>query len=170
DLARRERDLIEEEPQPFAVGEVFRSVERMVRPLVEEKGLELRVVAPERWQALGHPHPLSRVLLNLTTNALKFTDHGSVEIGVRPLPHRRLEFYVQDTGRGMTPQQQERLFQPFKERPGSAAGQGHYFSGSGIGLSMARRLLRAMASDLRLDSSDERGTRFSFVLSSSPRA
>lgn len=163
DLARREQDLIGGEPQPFPLAEVLRSVERMVRPIVEEKGLELRVVVPDRWQAQGHPHALSRVLLNLTTNALKFTDEGSVELGVRPLPHGRLEFYVQDTGRGLTPDQQMTLFQPFRKRSNRAE-DGSYFSSSGIGLSIARRLLKAMGSDLTLDSSDEKGTRFSFSL------
>ena len=80
DLARREQDLIEDETEPYALVEVFQSVERLVSPIVEEKGLELRIVAPERTQAHGHPHALSRVLLNLTTNALKFTDEGVVEI------------------------------------------------------------------------------------------
>jgi signal transduction histidine kinase len=163
DLARQEKDLITDEAEPFAPAEVFQSVERMVRPLVEEKGLELRVVVPERWQARGHPHALSRVLLNLTTNALKFTDEGSVEIGLRPLPHGRLEYYVQDTGRGITPEQKRDLFKPFRRRSAREE-DGHYFSGSGIGLSIARRLLQAMGSDLTLDSSDETGTRFSFLL------
>ena len=167
DLARREKDLISDEPEAFALAEVFRSVERLVRPLVEEKGLELRVVVPDRWQAHGHPHALSRVLLNLTTNALKFTDEGSVEIGVRPLPHARIEYYVQDTGRGISPEQQRDLFQPFKRRTGTSH-EGHYFSGSGIGLSIARRLVRAMGSDLTLDSSGVRGTRFSFILGTGP--
>lgn len=163
DLARQEGDLIGVEPEPFALAEVFRTVERMVRPIVEEKRLELRVAVPDRWQAMGHPHALSRVLLNLTTNALKFTDEGSVEIGVRPLPHGQIEFYVQDTGRGISLQQQKEIFQPFKQRTGPRGG-GSYFSGAGIGLSIARRLLNAMKSDLKLDSSDASGTRFSFVL------
>jgi signal transduction histidine kinase len=168
DLARREKDLIGDEAESFAIADVFQRVERMVLPLVEEKGLTLRVVVPERWQAHGHPHALSRVLLNLTTNALKFTDEGSVELGVRPLPHGRIEFYVQDTGRGIAPEQQRNLFQPFRRRSGSSE-DGHYFSSSGIGLSIARRLLQAMGSDLSLDSSDERGTRFSFVLPAGAR-
>jgi len=169
DLARKEGDFISAEPEPFSIAEVFRSVERLVRPLVEEKGLQLRVVAPDRWQGHGHPHALSRVLLNLTTNALKFTDEGSVELGVRSMPHGRVEYYVQDTGRGISPEQQRQLFQPFKKRTGGNL-EGHYFSGSGIGLSIARRLVRAMGSDLSLDSSDAKGSRFSFLLGQgSPR-
>jgi signal transduction histidine kinase len=163
DLARGQRDLISGEPEPFAPAELFRSVERLVRPLVEEKRLQLRVVAPDRWQLHGHPHALSRVLLNLTTNALKFTDEGFVELGIRAMPHARVEYYVQDTGRGISPEQQRELFQPFKRRTGPQHA-GHYFSGSGVGLSIARRLVNAMGSDLVLDSSEEKGSRFSFVL------
>ncbi len=168
DLAREKRSPTGHAAEPFAFSELFGSVERMVRPIVEEKGLELRVAVPERGQSRGHPHALSRVLLNLTTNALKFTEKGSVELGVRPLPHGRLEYYVQDTGRGIPPEQQKNLFQPFRRREGSSK-EGHYFSGSGVGLSIARRLLRGMGSELSLDSSDDSGTRFSFVLPQSPR-
>jgi signal transduction histidine kinase len=166
DHARQEEDLIAPESEAFSVAEVFHSVERMVRPIVEEKRLELRVVVPERWQLRGHPHALSRVLLNLTTNALKFTDEGSVELGVRPLPLGRIEYYVQDTGRGISSEQQRTLFQPFRRRYGRSDVHGSYFSGSGMGLSIARRLLRAMGADLTLDRSDGSGTRFSFVLTS----
>jgi signal transduction histidine kinase len=163
DLARRERDFTDDEAEPFALADVFAHVERMVRPIVEEKGLELRILVPDRAQARGHPPALSRILLNLTTNALKFTDEGTVELGAQQLPRGRMEYYVQDTGRGISPEQQRSLFQPFQRRSGGEE-QGHYFSGSGVGLSIARRLLRAMGSDLSLDSSDETGTRFSFVL------
>lgn len=85
DLAREEKDLTAGGAELFSLVEPLRQVERMVRPIVEEKGLELRVVGPDRWQGRGHPHALSRVLLNLTTNALKFTDEGTVELGVKPL-------------------------------------------------------------------------------------
>ncbi len=167
DLARREQDLIEDETQPYALGEVFDSVERLVSPIVEEKGLELRVSYPSQTTAHGHPHALSRVLLNLTTNALKFTDEGYVSIGARPLPRSRLEFYVQDTGRGIPANRQAELFRPFKKRLGERQ-EGHFFSGSGVGLSIARRLVRAMGSELLLETSDETGTRFSFAVPSGP--
>ncbi len=168
DLARREKDLIEDETHPYALAEVFTSVQRLVNPIVEEKGLELRVVVPDRAHAHGYPHALSRVLLNLTTNALKFTDEGHVEIGVKRLPRSRLEFYVQDTGRGIPPDRQTELFLPFKRRLGQGQ-EGHFFSGSGVGLSIAHRLVKAMGSELILDTSDECGTRFSFVVHATPR-
>ena len=163
DLARRGQDLVGDEPEPYALAEVFRNVERLVRPIVEEKGLELRIVVPGQGKAEGHPHALSRVLLNLTTNALKFTDQGSVEIGVRWLPRARLEFYVQDTGRGIPEERQRDLFHPFKRRLGESQ-EGHFFSGSGVGLSIARRLVQAMGSELEFETSDDTGTRFFFIL------
>ena len=166
-LAREQRDLIDPDAEPFAVAEVFANVERMVRPLVEEKGLELRIFVPDRLQSRGHAHALSRVLLNLTTNALKFTDQGSVEIGVRSILHARLQYYVKDTGRGMTPEQQRDLFQAFRPRGGDGS-QGRYFSSSGIGLSIARRLIVAMGSELTLESSST-GSLFAFVLPVAPR-
>lgn len=163
DMAHRRRDLTDDEAELFSLPELFSTVERMVSPIVEEKGLELKIVVPDRGQARGHVHALSRVLLNLTTNALKFTDEGSVEVGVRAVPHDLLEFHVRDTGRGIPPEQQKELFKPFRRRRGGSTG-GRRFSGSGVGLSIARRLLRSMGSDLELDFSDENGTQFSFVL------
>lgn len=168
DLARRGLDLVDEEPIPYGFGEVFRNVERLVLPMVEEKGLELIIDLPRHGQSEGHPHALGRVLLNLTTNALKFTDEGSVEIGVRPLAHGRIEYFVKDTGRGIPTDRQEELFRPFKKRRGQGQ-KGDFFSGSGVGLSIARRLVEAMGSSLEFTTSDEKGTRFFFVLPAPPR-
>jgi signal transduction histidine kinase len=163
DLARRGLDLVDEKPVPYAFGEVFRNVERLVRPMMEEKRLELVIELPPRGQSVGHPHALGRVLLNLTTNAIKFTDAGRVEIGVRQLPQGRIEYYVQDTGRGIPADRQEELFQPFKKRRGHS-GKADFFSGSGVGLSIARRLVEAMSSTLEFTTSPDDGTRFFFVL------
>ena len=167
DLARGERDLIDPEPEPYALVEVYSSVERLVRPVVEEKALELRIVVPEIAQVRGHPHAVSRVLLNLTTNALKFTDAGVVEIGAILRPRGMIRFYVRDTGRGIPEQRHSELFQAFKKRIGPDA-EGHFFSGSGVGLSIARRLVRAMGSDLFFETADHEGTHFWFDLPTSP--
>lgn len=168
DLARRGLDLVDEEPIPYGFGEVFRNVERMVRPMVEEKRLQLIIDVPPHGQSEGYPHALGRVLLNLTTNALKFTDEGHVEIGVNQLQQGRVEYYVKDTGRGIPLDRQKELFQPFKKRRGRGP-KGDFFSGSGVGLSIARRLVEAMGSSLEFTTSEEAGTRFFFVLPSPRR-
>jgi len=93
---------------------------------------------------------------------------GFVELGVEPLPHGKLRYYVQDTGRGIPPDRQEELFRPFKRRTDDPEA-GHFFSGSGIGLSIARRLVEAMGSTLEFRTSDEEGTRFHFDLRSPAR-
>ncbi len=167
DLAREEHDMLDVEAEPYALRELLAKVERLVDPIVEEKGLELRIELPERSRVTGHPQAVSRVLLNLTTNALKFTDEGWVEIGARARPPSQLEFYVQDTGRGIPEDRKPELFRPFKKRLGESTG-GHFFSGSGVGLSIARRLVRAMGSELEVESSDASGTRFWFVVPTDP--
>jgi signal transduction histidine kinase len=160
DLARDGRGLIEGEREPYSLAEVFQGVEDLLRPMAEEKHIELRVTVEEFERSHGYPIALGRVLLNLASNALKFTDQGHVELGV----HRRarqLEFFVRDTGRGISPDRQDDLFQPFKKR---ADQQGQFFSGSGVGLSIARRLVRGMGSELEWETTPEVGTRFWFVL------
>ena len=165
DLAREGRGLIDGDPELYSLEEMVGGVEEMIRPMADEKGLELRIAVPPLEKAHGHPVALGRVLLNLATNALKFTDQGWVEIGAVRRSNTRIEFYVRDTGRGISEERRDELFNPFKKRLYST---GHFFSGSGVGLSIARRLVRAMGSDLELESSEEGGTRFSFTLDVAP--
>jgi signal transduction histidine kinase len=165
DFARDGKGLVDGEPEPYSIAEVFRGVVDLVGPMADEKRVDLRVVVQDMEQSHGHPAALGRILLNLTSNALKFTEHGYVELGVRRIARDALEFYVRDTGRGITEEQQRELFQPFKKR--SAKG-GHYFSGSGVGLTIARRLARALGSELELESAPEWGSRFYFVLKDPP--
>ena len=129
--------------------------------MAEEKGVEFRIEKPSYDRASGHRVALARVLLNLVTNALKFTDQGYVELGAIRSSQSSIEYYVRDTGRGISPEAQKMLFQPFKKADHR---EGHFFSGSGLGLSIVRRLLRAMGSDLQLETRPDWGTRFHFVL------
>src|SRR5207247_9270335 len=84
-------------------AETFESVRSMIQPIAEEKSLALRLVHPVPERRVGHARALSRVLLNLATNAVKFTDTGYVELAARPIDARRLEFSVRDTGAGVDP-------------------------------------------------------------------
>jgi signal transduction histidine kinase len=163
DLARTERGLLEADPEPYSPADVFHGVLDLVRPMAEEKGIELRLRVPDFDRFFGQPAAIQRVLLNLSTNALKFTDSGYVELGVRRRSRVHLEFYVRDTGRGIPAERQEELFQPFKKRNQRA---GYFFSGSGVGLSIARRLVRALGSELNLETAPDWGTRFYFILES----
>jgi signal transduction histidine kinase len=132
-----------------------------VQPIAEEKGLEVGLSGPSDGLRIGYPVALSRVLLNLTTNALKFTDEGSVQVSAEERGPAQVEFSVRDTGRGIPPQAMAMLFEPFRRRQKE---RDYAFSGSGLGLSICRKLVEAMKSDLKVETSQGVGTRFYFVL------
>ncbi|HEX5964126.1 MAG TPA: HAMP domain-containing sensor histidine kinase [Gemmatimonadales bacterium] len=161
ELARGGDRLVDLDPIPFSVTDILESVRDIVQPIAEEKSLTVRLTSPEADFRIGHPVALSRVLLNLTTNALKFTGEGFVELTAIQRTGRAIEFSVRDTGRGIPPQSMATLFEPFRRRqkPGEYA-----FSGSGLGLSICRKLVEAMGSVMQVETSPGYGTRFYFVL------
>jgi signal transduction histidine kinase len=165
ELARGGDQLVDDEPVPFSVQAIFESVRDIVQPLAEEKQLAVRLLPPATDARLGHPVALSRVLLNLTTNALKFTDHGSVEIAAREIGPTRAEFSVRDSGRGIDPAIMETLYKPVRQ---TGEGSGRIFSQTGLGLAMCRRLVEALGSELKVESRADWGTRFFFELDVSP--
>jgi len=165
ELARGGDRLAEAEPAPFSVAETFESVRDTVQPLAEERGLTIRLLPPARDQRMGYPVALSRVLLNLTTNALKFTDEGFVEVVARECGPSRVEFSVRDTGNGIAPEVIGSLYEPFRR---ARTATGYAFSGSGLGLAICRRLVEAMGSTLQVETRAGWGTRFYFELDLPP--
>jgi signal transduction histidine kinase len=161
ELARGGNRLLEREPSPLSIAEIHDSVRDIVRPMAEEKGLTIRLLSPATDQRLGYPVALSRVLLNLTTNGLKFTDEGFVEIVARATTGARVEFSVRDTGRGIRPEVLDSLYRPFQP---SRTQRGFRFSGTGLGLAICRKLVEAMGAELRLETDADWGTRFFFEL------
>ena len=155
--------LVEQDPSAFSVTAMLESVRDIVRPIAEEKHLTVRLLAPSHDQRMGYPVALSRVLLNLTTNALKFTDEGYVEIVAQELDGDadRIEFAVRDSGRGIPADKITTLFQPLRKESGR---RGQLFSQTGLGLTICRKLATAMKSDLKVESQTGWGTRFYFEL------
>jgi len=160
ELARGGDRLVDLDPLPFSVADIFESVRDIVLPIAEEKGLEVRVAPPEHGSRVGHPVALSRILLNLTTNALKFTDQGYVEVGAVSQGPTAIEFSIRDTGRGIPPASMAMLFEPFRRRQKE---RDYAFSGSGLGLSICRKLVEAMQGELKVETGVA-GTRFFFTL------
>lgn len=161
ELARGGDRLVDTAPVPFSVADLMRSVRDIVLPMAEEKGLTVNLTTPDSDFRLGHPGALNRVLLNLTTNALKFTSEGQVELSAKQLSRTRLAFSVQDTGRGIPPEVMSCLFETFRRRRNA----GEYtFSSAGLGLSICRKLVAAMGGALQVDTNAAEGTRFSFEL------
>ena len=161
ELARGGDRLVDTTPVPFSVADLLRSVRDIVQPMAEEKGLTVQLTTPDADFRLGHPGALNRVLRNLTTNALKFTAEGHVELSARQLSRTRLEFSVKDTGRGIPPEVMNCLFETFRRRRNA----GEYtFSSAGLGLSICRKLVAAMQGELKVETAPNAGTRFSFEL------
>ena len=154
--------LVDQEPSAFSVTAMLESVRDIARPIAEEKHLTVRLLAPVHDERLGHSVALSRVLLNLTTNALKFTDQGYVEIVAQEVGEgNRIEFAVRDSGRGIPPEKVTTLFQPLRKESGR---RGQLFSQTGLGLTICRKLAGAMKSELKVESRIGWGTRFFFEL------
>jgi signal transduction histidine kinase len=160
EVARGGNRLSSKNPAPFSINELLNSVRDLVAPTAEEKGLELRIGTLPSAHRLGFPIALSRVLLNLTTNALKFTHEGSVELTATPVDGNTVEFAVRDSGPGIAPEALNTLYQPFRREPNRQTG--YCFSGTGLGLAICRRLVAAMGSQLQVESRRDWGTRFSF--------
>ncbi len=128
--------LVDQEPSAFSVTAMLESVGDIVRPIAEEKHLTVRLLAPVHDERLGHPVALSRVLLNLTTVAQEVEDGNRVELAVR------------DSGRGIPPAKVTTLFQPLRQESGR---RGQLFSQTGLGLTICRKLVTAMKSELPPD-------------------
>ncbi len=151
-----------DEAVAFSLHDTFEAVREMVAPKAETKRIRLRFGVHCSGHRHGHPGPLGRVLLNLTTNAIRFTpEEGSVEVLANPVARDTVEVSVRDTGEGIPPEQIAQLYQPFQKSQGR---EGFFFAASGLGLSIVRRLLEGMDSELTLESKVGEGTRFSFVL------
>ncbi|TVR66593.1 MAG: sensor histidine kinase [Gemmatimonadales bacterium] len=155
----------EREPTPFPVSEIMESVREMVEPMAAAKGLNLVVTPPEGDLRLGDVEGLRRVLLNLTTNAVKFTSEGFVEISALARGVRTVEFSVRDTGPGIPDQAQSDLYRTFRPFQGRS---GYHFSGTGLGLTIVRKLVRAMGGELEYETGRKLGTRFYFTLELEP--
>ncbi|GLC28474.1 hypothetical protein rosag_49870 [Roseisolibacter agri] len=161
ELARGGDRLAAGEPAPFSLAQLLEAVRGIVQPIAEEKGLTLVIGEAPAGARTGHGPAIQRVILNLVTNALKFTPAGEVELRVAAERGSRVRFTIRDTGRGIPPRVLAHLFQTFRERPEA---RDYAFSSAGLGLAICQKLVRAMGGELSVDSEVGRGTRFEFVL------
>ncbi|HYW57833.1 MAG TPA: ATP-binding protein [Polaromonas sp.] len=165
DVSKVEAGKIEIEQVNFRLEDVLDNAVTMVAHKAEEKGLDMRIeVADDVPQALvGDPLRLGQILINLLGNAVKFTEEGRVAISVscmeRTAEKVQLRVEVKDTGIGMTPEQAGKLFQAFTQAEGSTARK---YGGTGLGLTIAKRLAELMGGDIKVESSPGVGSTFWF--------
>ena len=166
DFSKIEAGKLTMERVEFALEEVFENLTSVVGMRAHEKGLEVlfRIASDTPLHLVGDPLRLQQVLVNLCSNAVKFTKQGEVVVSVKPVriddDEVELEFAVSDTGIGMTPDQQARLFRPFTQADSSTTRK---FGGTGLGLSISLRLVELMSGQLRLESELGKGSTFRFT-------
>lgn len=155
------------ESLPFNIGEILEDVVAMLSPMANEKGLELVLLLhsdlPE--SMLGDPSRLSQVVVNLVNNAIKFTSEGQVIVEVSRQTAESVEEYIEiavsDTGIGLDPEEQARIFVAFSQSDSSITRR---FGGTGLGLSIAKRLAELMDGDITVQSNKNGGSCFSLRL------
>jgi len=162
DLARIESGKIDLELQAVDCAALAAEVVSSLQPLATSKALELSVVVDsKRTIALADRRALSQILLNLTNNAVKFTEAGSVSLTVRRRSPETIEISVHDTGPGICVDDQLKLFTPFEQL---ASTQLRPRDGTGLGLYISKKLAAAVGGNIELVSELGEGSTFSLLL------
>jgi adenylate cyclase len=164
DLSKIEAGKLEFNPQTVQVAPLINEVIGTAGQLAEENKNRLIVEAQENLGALTvDPMRLQQILLNLLSNACKFTKQGEVALRARRVVDGRdwIELAVADTGIGMTAEQQAKLFEEFTQADSSTARQ---YGGTGLGLAITRKLARMMGGDVTVTSEPGKGSVFTVRL------
>jgi signal transduction histidine kinase len=177
DLSRLEAGRLELQQRAFKPQDELNTIHAMFASTAQQKGLSLTVEHDAPPTVIGDSMRISQVLINLVSNAIKFTAEGSVNVILRsqtsPYPANTqsdaqakkyidLYFEVLDSGIGIPPQTQQQMFTPFEQ--GNAAITRHY-GGSGVGLAISHKLVDLMGTQLNVASQANKGSRFYFTLS-----
>ncbi|XOV69080.1 MAG: ATP-binding protein [Fluviicola sp.] len=161
DFTKLQNYKLELETRNFLLRETLDEVHHLMRPLAEEKGIDLEFVINDKTPEvlLGDAVRLSQILINVTSNAVKFTEKGIVSVSVTPLKVSEnmaiLEFSVADTGIGMSPEKLERVFEAFEQADASTS---RTYGGTGLGLSITKKLIELHKGTVQVHSKENVGT------------
>ncbi len=166
DYSKIEAGRLELEAVPFRLTAVLEQMENVAAEIGRSKAVELVILLPHEVpnDLIGDPLRLGQVLLNLTNNAVKFTEQGEVAVSVDPLvidaETVELRFAIRDTGIGISPEQIGRLFTPFTQADSSMSRK---YGGSGLGLAISGQIVERMGGTITVESEPGKGTLCSFT-------
>ena len=164
DLSKINAGALQIESTEFAPAKLIQTLGAMVTPKLQEKGLDfsIEVTSPLPRTVQGDNLRLSQVLINLVSNAIKFTDQGGVTVKISCSSEgQKLRFEVIDTGIGMKKATLSKLFQPFTQADVSTTRE---FGGTGLGLSISKELVEGMGGTISVHSQEGVGSTFSFFV------
>jgi signal transduction histidine kinase/CheY-like chemotaxis protein len=160
DFSKIEAGKLELVTQPFALTSLIEDVVELLGPRAQAKNLEIASDVDERLpeRVLGDATRLRQVLLNLAGNAIKFTETGGVGVVVEAGANSgEIVFEIRDTGIGIAPEQQARIFHEFEQADGGSARK---FGGTGLGLAISQRIVERMGGRIEVDSTPGKGSIF----------
>ena len=160
DYSKIEAGKIELESRPFVLPDLIEDITELLAPRAQARQIEIACYVDERLplDVMGDAARLRQVLLNLASNAVKFTSHGGVALIVEPgIWPNEISFLVRDTGIGISPDAQQRIFREFEQADEHIAQQ---YGGSGLGLAISERIVRRMGGRIALESIPGEGTTF----------
>jgi len=166
DFSKIEAGKLDMESVDFQLEDTLDNISTLVGIKTQEKGLELlfKTDASVPTALVGDPLRLGQILINLSNNAVKFTDVGEIVVSTELVKKDKaqvtLKFSVQDTGVGMTSEQAAKLFQPFMQADSSTTRK---YGGTGLGLTISKRLAEMMGGEIWAESEQGRGSTFSFT-------
>jgi len=162
DLAKIEAGKVEIQPGRFQVAELFSALRGMLRPLLVSDKLRLNFVAPEDCEMETDEGKLSQILRNFISNAIKFTEQGSITVTAEPLPQSRaVRFSVTDSGIGIAPEHIGIIFEEFAQVENHLQ---RHVKGTGLGLPLCRQLATLLGGSVAVTSTPGQGATFSAVI------
>ena len=168
DFSKIEAGRLELVAEPFSLTALVEDVVELLGPRAQAKGLEIASDVDERLpdRVIGDATRLRQVLLNLAGNAIKFTETGGVGVVVEAgATDGEIAFEVRDTGIGIDPQQQARIFHEFEQAEGGSARK---FGGTGLGLAISRRIVERMDGRIEVESTPGQGSSFRAIVKLPP--
>jgi signal transduction histidine kinase/CheY-like chemotaxis protein len=163
DISKIEAGKLELEKVNFNLHEVIENSLDLLQFKIKEKNLEINIDYPSNLATYyyGDSLRLSQILNNLLSNAVKFTIQGGIQLSISKIDNNQLQFIIQDTGKGLSEEEQKNIFEPFRQADGTSSRQ---YEGTGLGLTISKQLVEMMDGKIWVESIQNQGSTFTFQI------